>query len=188
MSEPKNDVCVDESLLDENETAAPEGMTLFIDYSKCIGCETCEAVCGFIHDAPRINMTRTPDGVMVPLYCHHCDKPHCLRVCTKGAVARDRDGAVVLQPMLCRGCETRQCVQSCPYSAMFLSDRGGLVRKCDLCASRRDLGMGPACVAMCPTGAIQYVDRSEVAGLETEESKEALEKVLTYLRPSSHKC
>ncbi len=188
MSEPKNNVCVDESLADDNDSKTPEGKTLFIDYSKCIGCETCEAICGFIHDAPRINMTRTADGVMVPLYCRHCEKPHCQRVCTKGAVVRDRDDAVVLQPMLCRGCETRQCVQACPYSAVFLSDKGVNVRKCDLCASRRDIGMEPACVAMCPTGAIRYVDRSEIPELETEEAKEAQEKVLKHLRPSSHKC
>ncbi len=164
----------------------PGRKTLFIDYSKCIGCETCEAICKFIHDAPRIHMTRTQDGVMAPLYCRHCEKPACVTACDKGAAARDRDGAVVLQPILCRGCETRQCVQRCPYSAVFLTKDSGTARKCDLCASRRDLGMEPACVAMCPTGAIRYVDRDEVPALETEESRAAQQKMLDFLKPSSH--
>ncbi|WP_018124834.1 4Fe-4S dicluster domain-containing protein [Desulfovibrio oxyclinae] len=161
-----------------------EGKTLYIDYSKCIGCETCEAVCGFIHDTPRIHMTRTRDGLMVPLYCRHCEDAPCARACKKGALVRDRDGALVLQPMLCRGCETRQCLLACPFGAIFLTSTGVAVRKCDLCASRRDIGLGPACVEMCPCGAVMHVERDTVPELCTQESEEALKRVIAHIRPA----
>ncbi len=158
--------------------------TLFVDYSKCIGCETCEAVCGFINDKPRIHMTRTRDGLMVPLYCHHCEEAHCAKVCKKGAIAKDRDGALVLQTMLCRGCETRQCILACPFGAIFATATGVAVRKCDLCASRRDLGMNPACAEMCPCGAVMFVERDKVEQLTTEESETSLKRVIEHIRPA----
>ncbi|GFM38415.1 (Fe-S)-binding protein [Desulfovibrio psychrotolerans] len=157
--------------------------TLYIDYAKCIGCETCEAVCKFLYDVPRITMTRTTEGIMVPLYCKHCEKASCMNVCSRGALNRDRDGAVVLQPLLCRGCETRNCVIACPYAAFFATCSGVAVAKCDLCASRRAIGLGPACVEMCPCAAILYVDRADIPALETEESRKAYQRVMDHIRP-----
>jgi Fe-S-cluster-containing dehydrogenase component len=157
--------------------------TLCIDYSRCIGCETCEAVCRFVNENPRIHMTRTCDGIMAPLYCRHCEDPKCAKVCARGALVRDREGAVVLQPMLCRGCETRNCVLACPYGAMFVTPTGVGLRKCDLCAGRRALDLPPACVEMCPCGAILYVDREEIEGLTTDQAREAHERVMAHLRP-----
>jgi Fe-S-cluster-containing dehydrogenase component len=159
--------------------------TLFIDYSKCIGCETCEAVCRFVNETPRIHMTRTCEGVSAPLYCRHCEDPACVKVCSRGALAKDRDGAVVLQPMLCRGCETRNCVLACPYGAMFITNTGVGLRKCDLCAGRRALGLPPACVEMCPCAAIVYVDRATIESLETEAAREALARITAHIRPKS---
>lgn len=156
---------------------------LYIDYAKCIGCETCEATCKFLYDVPRITMTRTTEGIMTPLYCKHCDKAACMNVCSRGALNRDRDGAVVLQPLLCRGCETRNCVVACPYAAFFATCSGVAVAKCDLCAGRRSIGLGPACADMCPCGAIHYVDREEAERMETDESRKAYQRVMDHIRP-----
>ncbi len=157
--------------------------TLYIDYSKCIGCETCEFVCRFVHTTPRIMMTRTTDGVMMPLYCRHCADPNCARVCKRGAISRDADGAMVLKPLLCRGCEGRNCMLACPYAAMFETDKGVMLTKCDLCAQRRAGGMGPACVDMCPCQAIVFTDAADLPGLETPEARAAEEKVRRHIRP-----
>jgi Fe-S-cluster-containing dehydrogenase component len=157
--------------------------TLYVDYSKCIGCETCEYVCRFVGDVPRIHMIRAASGFMAPLYCRHCAEPNCAKVCKRGAIVRDVDGAMVLQPMLCRGCESRQCMLACPYMAVFETDKGVMVVKCDLCASRRQVGQKPACAEMCPCGAIHYVPRRDIAALETPESRAAEELVLSFLRP-----
>ena len=157
--------------------------TLYIDYSKCIGCETCEFVCRYVHTTPRIQMTRTTDGIMMPLYCRHCADPNCARVCKRGAIERDADGAMILHPLLCRGCEGRNCMLACPFAAMFETDKGVMLTKCDLCAERRGRGMGPACVDMCPCGAIAHVDASQVESLQTPESREAEARVLAHIRP-----
>ncbi|WP_243358822.1 4Fe-4S dicluster domain-containing protein [Fundidesulfovibrio terrae] len=161
--------------------------TLYIDYSKCIGCETCEFVCRFVHATPRIVMTRTTDGIMMPLYCRHCEDPNCARVCKKGAITRDAGGAMVLQPLLCRGCEGRNCMLACPYAAMFETDKGVMLTKCDLCAERRGRGMGPACADMCPCGAIFFVETSELEALRTPEAVEAEARVLAHIKPPSKK-
>ena len=157
--------------------------TLYVDYSKCIGCETCEYVCRFVHDMPRIHMIRAASGFMAPLYCRHCAEPNCAKVCKRGAIRRDRDGAMVLQPMLCRGCESHQCLLACPFMAVFETDKGVMVVKCDLCAGRRQVGQLPACAEMCPCGAIHYIPRDAVPGLATPEARAAEARVLACFRP-----
>ena len=164
-----------------------DGKTLFIDYSKCIGCETCEYVCRFVGDMPRIHMIRAASGFMAPLYCRHCAEPNCAKVCKRGAIVRDVDGAMVLDPMLCRGCESRQCMLACPYMAIFETDKGVTVVKCDLCAARRQRGLEPACAAMCPCGAIEYVDRATAETLPDEAARAAEQRVLDFVKPPKTK-
>ncbi|KAF1077754.1 Thiosulfate reductase electron transfer subunit PhsB [Halodesulfovibrio sp. MK-HDV] len=160
-----------------------EQKTLFVDYSKCIGCETCEAVCRFLHDTPRIAMSRTIEGEIVPLYCQHCENAACQRVCKRGAISRDSRGAVLHDPMKCRGCETKDCLIACPYAAFFATCKGVAVAKCDLCKKRRAEDMLPACVEMCPCDAIKYVDREDIASLKTSASEEAFKRVMAHIRP-----
>lgn len=160
-----------------------ECRTLYIDYSVCIGCETCEAVCRFVYERPRIQMTCTIEGIAAPLYCRHCDNPKCANACPRGALTKDAQGAVILQQMLCRGCETRNCVVACPYSAMLLTGTGVAVTKCDMCITRRAVGLGPACAETCPAGAILYVERGRLAEIITPEAAEAEARVLAHVRP-----
>ena len=159
-----------------------QGKTLYIDYEKCIGCETCEAVCKFLYDLPSLVMARTVDGQVVPISCMHCEQAYCMKVCPRGAIMRDRDNAVILSTMLCRGCETRSCMMACPYAAFFESDKGVGSRKCDLCAKRRQIGLEPACAEMCPCGAISYVERSELDNIATEASRAARDRVLASFK------
>ncbi len=171
------------------DAAAPEGAAengrkhvLYIDYSLCIGCETCETVCRFLYSQPRVVMVRTVDGQMVPLYCKHCEHPHCARVCKYGALSVDKDGSVLLASMRCRECTTKNCVLGCPHGGIFAIAEGVAVTKCDLCRGRRKSGELPACVEMCPCGAIQYVERGAEES-ESEESRAARERVLAHVRP-----
>lgn len=163
--------------------AEQETKTLYIDYDKCIGCETCEAVCKFLYGQPRIVLVRTVAGEMVPLYCRHCDAPHCVKVCKNKALSVAEDGAVTLDIMKCRGCETRNCILGCPYGGMLASGEGIGINKCDLCSGRRRQGDLPACVEMCPCGAISFIERSEIENAATEASRVAEERVLAHVRP-----
>lgn len=157
---------------------------LFIDYSRCIGCETCEMVCKFTHGLPRIHMTRTRGGVMMPLYCQHCDKPQCQRVCTLNAISRDPEGAVILDPYICAECSHKECLVACPFGGIFCtSDQDMPVIKCDICADRRAEGLAPACVEMCPCEAIMFVDREDVPKLQTPQAAEAFKRVIQHIKP-----
>jgi Fe-S-cluster-containing dehydrogenase component len=160
-----------------------EEKILFIDYSRCIGCETCESACRFIHGQPRINMTRTVGGIMAPVYCRHCESAACVKGCTRGALIKSEDGTVLLNPVLCAGCETKNCILACPFGGIFCTGLDDAVAKCDLCQRRRAMGMPPACVELCPCGAMHFVTRAEAQALATPEYEAAHKMVMDHVRP-----
>lgn len=159
------------------------GKRLYVDYAKCIGCETCEAACRTVHGSPRVRCETMADGISVPLYCRHCARPKCVQACPVGAIAKDETGAVMLDRLKCRDCRAMACVAACPFAAMFTTGLDALpVTKCDLCAERQLCGLEPACVAMCPTGAIAFVDAATEKALKTPASSAALKRVMAYIR------
>ncbi|ASA78125.1 4Fe-4S dicluster domain-containing protein [Thermococcus sp. 5-4] len=128
---------------------------LYLDYLTCIGCETCETVCDFIHDgSPHIRIYVTENKQYLPINCKHCDDAPCVRVCPTNAIYRDEDGAVRIAENRCIGCLA--CLQVCPYGVPFYSLKVRAITKCDMCADRREEGLEPACALMCPAEAIQY--------------------------------
>lgn len=158
------------------------GKRIYVDYSKCIGCESCEAICKFLYGVPRIQMTRTEDGRMFPFYCHHCDKPLCAKGCPEGVIAKEESGTVSLDPNFARDCEYEVCVQSCPFNAIFPGGGAMPITKCDLCAERRERGLMPACVEVCPCEAIFYVTREEEKALKNEQTKAATKIVMQHIK------
>ncbi len=153
--------------------------TLYLDYSKCIGCGTCEAVCKFLYKIPKIVMTRTSYGLTVPLYCQHCEDPKCMKVCRQKAIFKDKQGIVRLREELCSGCKTKNCLVACPYVAIMCTGRESPVSKCDMCVTRGALG--PACVEMCPCDALMVEDRKDLDKRETPAAREAYERVRKYI-------
>jgi len=134
---------------------------LHVDYSLCIGCETCEAVCDFLHSGkPNIRIYYTVSGLPVPISCRHCEKAPCMDVCPAGAIYRDSDGAVIINPDKCIGCY--MCLAVCPFGVPSFEVRAKVMTKCDMCADRRTLGMPPACTEMCPAEAIVFGRPEEV--------------------------
>ena len=47
---------------------------------------------------------------------------------------------------------------ACPYDAIFINPEDHCAEKCNFCAHRLDVGLEPACVDVCPTGAIMVGD------------------------------
>ncbi|MDY7002325.1 MAG: 4Fe-4S dicluster domain-containing protein [Thermodesulfobacteriota bacterium] len=158
------------------------GKRLFINYHKCIGCESCETICKFLYGEPRIRMTRTADGLMFPLYCHHCPNPPCAKACPAKAIVRDPQGPVLHDAKICRETKAMACMRACPFQAVFPTGREVPVLKCDLCAHRRDRGLLPACVEVCPCGAIFYVGVGAVKNLRTPESKTARKRIMAHIK------
>ncbi len=109
----------------------------------------------------------------LPVQCHQCENPPCVKACPVNATWKEADGVVVIDYNWCIGC--RMCLNACPYWARrfnwqapvlpkeeinpdtdYLSNRPrekGVTEKCFFCLQRTRKGEMPACQAACPTGA-----------------------------------
>ena len=76
------------------------------------------------------------------------------------AMTRRDDGTIFVDDAKCVGC--RYCEWACPYSAPQFNAETGHMSKCDLCADYRAEGMDPACVAACPSRALEVGELSEL--------------------------
>jgi formate dehydrogenase iron-sulfur subunit len=154
-----------------------------IDISKCIGCKACQVACmqwndlrddiGWttgIYDNPvdltdrswtvmRFAEVQRPDGNLDWLIrkdgCMHCEDPGCLKACpAPGAIVKYANGIVDFISENCIGCG--YCIAGCPFDIPRLSKRDNKAYKCTLCSDRVAVGLAPACVKACPTGAIMF--------------------------------
>ena len=135
------------------------------DMTKCIGCKCCVVACNEQNGNPaEINWRRVGEveGGHYPyaqryhlsMGCNHCLEPSCLIGCPVEAYTKDaRTGVVIHSADACIGCQ--YCTWNCSYGVPQYNAERGVVGKCDLCHHRLEDGMAPACVAACPSGAIQ---------------------------------
>ncbi len=129
---------------------------LICDQSKCTGCRSCQTWCSFHHFAECNPSLATllvipfeEKGLFVPVICHHCKDPWCMKQCPTDAIKRDAEtNAVVIVAELCTGC--RACADSCPFGVIRVNSDGE-VFKCDLCGGQ------PVCVKNCTRQALKYV-------------------------------
>lgn len=174
-----------------------------LNLSRCIGCRRCVHACVAENNqsrAPEIQYIRVlemPRGTMdvehgnhhydrptvpegnhfyMPVQCHQCANPPCVKVCPVEATWQEADGITVIDYDWCIGC--RYCEAACPYWARrfnftkpeipadqinpqmgYLSNRPrakGVVEKCHFCLHRTREGKMPACLEACPTGARKF--------------------------------
>jgi len=92
--------------------------------------------------------------------CQHCTDAACVGVCPSGAYYHTESGAVAFDEDKCIRCQF--CAPACPFSIPKFDDNDGLSRKCWMCQDRTENGIGPACVTTCPTGALQFGERTEM--------------------------
>jgi len=147
---------------------------IVVDETRCLACKTCvlecamahteartlaEAVTGAFDVQPRVHVEAI-DGLGMPMQCRHCEDAPCITVCPTRAIYRASPlGPVLLDPDRCIGC--RSCMLVCPFGVIDMARDGKCVTKCDLCIERTAAGEEPACVAGCPTGALQYCEVDE---------------------------
>jgi formate dehydrogenase iron-sulfur subunit len=168
---------------------AEEPVAKLIDISKCIGCKACQVACMQwndlrdevgsnvgVYDNPsdltdqswtvmRFAEYAKPDGDMEWLIrkdgCMHCEDPGCLKACpAPGAIVKYANGIVDFISENCIGCG--YCVAGCPFNVPRISKKDSKAYKCTLCSDRVAVGLEPACVKTCPTGAIQYGSKKDM--------------------------
>ena len=135
------------------------------DMGKCIGCKCCEVACHEQNNNPADVQWRQVGEIeggefpkttrlYVSMACNHCLEPTCLTGCPTDTYYKDPiTGAVRMRADSCIGCG--YCTWNCPYEAPQFNPERNMVTKCDLCHNRLVEGHLPACVAACPSGAIE---------------------------------
>ena len=170
-----------------------------LNLSRCIGCRRCVHACVDENNQSRdpeiqyIRVLEMPQGTFdmekgnhnyehatvpsedhfyMPVQCHQCQNPPCVKVCPVEATWQEPDGITVVDYNWCIGC--RYCEAACPYWARrfnfskpkipkeelnpkmsYLSNRPrkkGVMEKCTFCLHRTREGQLPACLEVCPTG------------------------------------
>lgn len=94
--------------------------------------------------------------------CLHCIEPACASACFSKAIQKTKDGPVLYDVKLCVGC--RYCMLACPFEIpKYEWDKTfPQVRKCQMCPTRISKGESPACVGVCPAGALEFGQREEL--------------------------
>ena len=144
-------------------------MEVFLDMQRCIGCHSCEMACAecetngettmiHIHYVDRRETVQTTVQV-----CMHCDDPICANVCPADAIVKDEYGIVHSADVSkCIGCAN--CVLSCPFGVPKIPDQNALLmQKCNMCYDRTSVGLKPMCATVCPSGALTFDTKENVA-------------------------
>ena len=159
-----------------------------IDTSTCIGCKACEVACqewNDLHivpteqrgtyqtmpslDANYWNLIQFREREIGPDFawllrkdgCMHCADPGCLEACpAPGAIVQYQNGIVDVNPEACIGC--RMCETGCPFDIPRYSEQTSKMAKCTLCVDRVQVGLEPACVKSCPTGCLEFGDKTDL--------------------------
>ena len=93
--------------------------------------------------------------------CMHCAEPGCLKACpSPGAIIKYANGIVDFNSDNCIGCG--YCVTGCPFNVPRVSKKDHKAYKCTLCSDRVNVGLEPACVKTCPTGAIMFGSKDDM--------------------------
>jgi Fe-S-cluster-containing dehydrogenase component len=146
----------------------PEHYEFFVDPNRCIGCQACVqacAECDTHKGHPMIHLEyieRSESTQTVPVICMHCDSPTCAEVCPADAIKRTDDGVVQsARKPRCIACNN--CVYACPFGVPKMQTEFDLMMKCDMCYDRTSVGKKPMCATVCPSEALFFGTREQVA-------------------------
>jgi formate dehydrogenase iron-sulfur subunit len=174
---------------DIREPSGGRDVAKLIDTTKCIGCKACQVACMEWNDLRdeigtnigqyqnphdlsantwtlmRFAEVETPKGDLEWLIrkdgCMHCADPGCLKACpAPGAIVQYANGIVDFHEENCIGCG--YCIAGCPFDIPRISKKDHKVYKCTLCSDRVAVGLEPACIKACPTGALVFGTKDDM--------------------------
>jgi formate dehydrogenase iron-sulfur subunit len=160
-----------------------------IDTTKCIGCKACQVACMEWNDlrdeiGTNIGAYQNPHDLTASSWtlmrfaeventqgdlewlirkdgCMHCQDPGCLKACpSPGAIVQYANGIVDFHEESCIGCG--YCVTGCPFNVPRISKKDHKAYKCTLCSDRVAVGLEPACIKSCPTGALVFGTKEDM--------------------------
>jgi len=166
--------------------------SFLVDTTLCTACRGCQVACKQWHDLPaeetvnrgsyqnpadlsfdtyklvRMN-EEVVDGklrwLFFPDQCRHCMEPPCQDTAgDPSAIFTNAYTGAVIYTANTRGLDAGEIRQSCPYDIPRQAEDGTLA-KCDMCSDRVENGLEPACVKVCPTGAMNFGDREDILKL-----------------------
>lgn len=140
---------------------------MVVDLRRCTGCQACQVACKVELGVPlgvfrnwvkQVEKGRYPNvrRAFLPSMCNQCENPICLQNCPTKATYQLDNGIVVVDEHRCIGC--KYCIASCPYNVRHVNPLKKIVQKCEFCRHRVEVGLEPACVNACPTGALVFGD------------------------------
>lgn len=140
-------------------------MKLELDVEKCCACGACAVACMDQNDIDVATMSpfrriadfeKGSQFTYTSVSCMHCDDAPCIQGCPVGCLRKDPETQLtVYDNTNCIGCHS--CAMACPVGAPSFNPENKMV-KCDGCITRLQHGMQPACVLVCPTGALRMVN------------------------------
>ncbi len=177
--------------------------SILIDTTVCTACRGCQVACKQWHDLPAektmnvgsfqnpqdlsymtyklVRMTETEiknrlQWLFFPDQCRHCVDAPCLETAyDEDAIFKDPATGAVLYTKNTKTLDADEIIGSCPYN---IPRKGpdGVLAKCDLCNDRVHNGLKPACVAVCPTGAMSFGNRNEILSAASKRLKKVKER------------
>jgi len=150
---------------------------ILLDTTYCTGCNTCAYRCVQefrYHDQASKGLFRTfvttNDEGLYQKRCMHCFAPECVKACPASALTKSPYGPVLFDKDKCVG--AKACVDACPFNHIPQFDPvTQKIVKCSMCAHRVTEGKQPACVEVCPTGALQFGTYQEMKTLAKDLAK-----------------
>lgn len=166
--------------------------SFLVDTTLCTACRGCQVACKQWHDLPaektvnrgsyqnpadlsfdtyklvRMN-EKVVDGRLRWLFfadqCRHCLEPPCQDTAGEpSAIFTNPSSGAVIYTAYTKELNSGEIRQSCPYDIPRQA-KDGTLAKCDMCNDRVENGLEPACVKVCPTGAMNFGEREDILKL-----------------------
>ena len=166
--------------------------SFLVDTTLCTACRGCQVACKQWHDLPAektvnrgsyqnpadlsfdtYKLVRMSENVVdgklrwlfFPDQCRHCMEPPCQDTAgDPSAIFTNPSSGAVIYTANTSELDADEIRQSCPYDIPRQATDGTMA-KCDMCSDRVENGMDPACVKVCPTGAMNFGDRKDIMKL-----------------------